>query len=188
VLERLGSRLFVGGLLGACGIPAACAGQPASGVSTGDEASKRPAKAAVAPASQPPAESNPAASVGVVRSGDDYDWTNPERPVCSSDGGVPNDAGDAGTESQSNISNAAKVVSEMRPGFRDCYMQALKRNREHQGSVRLSFRVNCEGYISSIHGTLRGHLDEDTVHCIFAAAKDARFEPPLGGRPWSTFP
>ena len=69
----------------------------------------------------------------------------------------------------------------MRPGFRDCYMQALKRNREHQGSVRLSFRVNCEGYISSIHGTLRGHLDEDTVHCIFAAAKDARFEPPLGG-------
>lgn len=165
--------------MGAGVVLAACVGRPASDASTGSEAAELPT---------------------IARSGNDYEWINSAHPACpgephpgwdptaagqqaahDGDAGVSSDARAAGMPSNTQISNATKVVSEMRPGFRDCYVRALDRNAQAGGSVRLAFRVNCEGFISRIRGRVNGRLDEDAIRCMFSVAKNARFEPPHGG-------
>jgi hypothetical protein len=195
VRERLGSRLLIASSFGAFVVPAACVGQPASDANTGTVGTAEVSDPIVAPAPPPPAA--PAGDgVVIFRSGDDFEWVSTNNPVCAGDprprcpplssenepqdAGVSRDAGDAGTESVGI--NAAAVVSTMRPGFRDCYVDFLKRTkRPLEGAALLTFHVNCEGYISWIHGTLYGGLDEGAARCLIATARTGRFDRPSGG-------
>jgi len=88
--------------------------------------------------------------------------------------------GDGGVSKSGNVSNAARVVAGMRPSFRACYNALLGRNREAQGTVRVTLRVNCVGRVIALHATAHG-IDRETVACMFDTAMKAQFEPPEGG-------
>jgi hypothetical protein len=87
---------------------------------------------------------------------------------------------DAGTEAPHMIPNAAHVVSGMRHGFRACYQDQLRRDRDAAGTVRTTIRVGCDGSVVSVSATGDG-LDKATVDCMIQVARGARFEPPTGG-------
>ena len=80
----------------------------------------------------------------------------------------------------SNITNAASVVSSMRPGFRDCYQRSLDAHGRFSASVRLSLRVDADGKIASV--TARGtNAPRDMIECIFTEVGRHVFDPPMGG-------
>lgn len=74
----------------------------------------------------------------------------------------------------------ARVVSEMRPGFRACYEQALAQDAKIQGCVRLAIVLNHDGAVSSVGA--ESALPPVLVDCLRAHATRSRFPPPSGGR------
>jgi len=83
-------------------------------------------------------------------------------------------------DSSGVITNAAKVIAAMRPGFRQCYQRFLNRVPTASGRVRLAIHVNCSGEIPSVRATAYG-IDRETVACMLVTIAQARFDPPEGG-------
>jgi hypothetical protein len=77
------------------------------------------------------------------------------------------------------IANAQQVVEGMRERFTACYQSQLRRNPNAEGTVLLTFLVDCRGRIVTIQAEARG-LDRTTVECLLAVGGD-RFEAPRGG-------
>jgi tetratricopeptide (TPR) repeat protein len=81
---------------------------------------------------------------------------------------------------QGNISNAAKVVADMRPRFRACYQQSLDRDASLQGTIRMAIRVAADGSVANATG-VSFDLPAETIDCLLERALAATFDPPGGG-------
>jgi hypothetical protein len=79
-----------------------------------------------------------------------------------------------------HIRQAARVVSSMRPGFRECYQQFLALWPNAQARVWLTFSVDCHGRIVAIDAKVQG-LSFASTACLFRVASEKQFEPPEGG-------
>jgi len=109
-----------------------------------------------------------------------FDWTNPIQSSCDQ----PPASGAAGAESSSgdSITRAARVVAGMRSGFQSCYEDAFRRDPHLSfGTVRLSFRVACDGRIASVHAETQ-NLSETVVTCMFQSVAHAQFDQPARGQ------
>lgn len=80
------------------------------------------------------------------------------------------------------VSNASRVVANMRSGFRACYNQGLSENPDIAGSVRLTIHVGAAGAVTRVTTASTGSLPPAVVECVRARAAHARFAPPEGGR------
>jgi hypothetical protein len=78
------------------------------------------------------------------------------------------------------VSNAGRVVGEMRADFRVCYQQALGQDRNVAGTIRVTIRVTADGSVSNASGETKG-LPQSLIDCVLARAYQSKFEPPEGG-------
>jgi outer membrane biosynthesis protein TonB len=79
------------------------------------------------------------------------------------------------------ITNVARVVAGMRPGFRNCYNRGLQENPDAQGNIKLSITVGAGGEVTNVTATPSGHLPPSVIACVTARARAAAFDPPDGG-------
>jgi outer membrane biosynthesis protein TonB len=80
-----------------------------------------------------------------------------------------------------NVSDAARVVAQMRAGFRACYRRGQDENPDIEGKIALSIKVGPTGQVSSVAATKTGNLPASVVDCVKARATSATFAPPQGG-------
>jgi hypothetical protein len=80
-----------------------------------------------------------------------------------------------------NVSDAARVVANLRAGFRGCYQRGLADNPDAAGSIRLTIRVGAGGEVAGVSPASSGTLPASVVACVVARAKGAQFEAPQGG-------
>jgi hypothetical protein len=76
--------------------------------------------------------------------------------------------------------NAAQRVEELRRGFQACYTQALVKDHEARGSVRLIVEVADDGNVASVRAVALG-LPPPTIDCVLLHASTAHFDEPQGG-------
>jgi outer membrane biosynthesis protein TonB len=80
-----------------------------------------------------------------------------------------------------NVTDAARVVAQMRAGFRACYRRGQDENPDIEGKIALSIKVGPTGQVSSVTATKTGNLPASVVDCVRARANSATFAPPEGG-------
>ncbi len=80
-----------------------------------------------------------------------------------------------------NITNVARTVASMRPGFRNCYNRGLQENPDAQGNIKLSITVGAGGEVANVTATPSGNLPASVIACVQARARAAQFDPPEGG-------
>jgi hypothetical protein len=80
-----------------------------------------------------------------------------------------------------NVTDAARVVANLRAGFRGCYQRGLADNPDAAGSIRLTIRVGAGGEVASVTPAASGTLPASVIGCVVARAQAAQFEPPEGG-------
>lgn len=81
----------------------------------------------------------------------------------------------------SSVTDAARVVAQMRAGFRACYRRGQDENPDIEGKISLSIKVGPTGQVSSVSATKTGNLPASVVDCVKARANSATFAPPQGG-------
>jgi hypothetical protein len=157
-------------LLGSC----THSGRPVSSVGEGQQPSarsgaaaglvtlrwRRPEASPCAPANAPRWDE---ASVRVALLGEQW------RPTVASS--VPSGDG---------LPNGAKVVTTVRPSFRNCYDDLLQIDSEAEGTSYLACHVDCTGRVVEVSAAASA-LPQSTVECLVAAVAQARFESPAGG-------
>lgn len=83
------------------------------------------------------------------------------------------------------ISNAAAVVSAMRPSLRECYQRELNQSPYAAGGIHLTIRVGPDGSVVSVDAiplpSAPSTLSEKVTECVTRIALDAQFLPPEGG-------
>jgi hypothetical protein len=78
-----------------------------------------------------------------------------------------------------SISNAARVVSGMRAGFRNCYNRALTQTPTIAGELTLTLHIGPAGEVASVEpSNLTGTLPDSVVACVEARAQAAQFSAP----------
>ncbi len=95
-------------------------------------------------------------------------------PRGNADVGGPSVAGGA-------VSDASRVVAQMRAGFRNCYNRGLAENPDIEGKIALSIKVGPAGQVASVSATKTGNLPSSVVDCVKARANSATFAAPQGG-------
>jgi hypothetical protein len=80
-----------------------------------------------------------------------------------------------------NVTDAARVVAQMRAGFRACYRRGQDENPDIEGKIALSIKVGPTGEVSAVTATKTGNLPASVVDCVKARATSAAFAPPQGG-------
>jgi outer membrane biosynthesis protein TonB len=80
-----------------------------------------------------------------------------------------------------SVSDASRVVAQMRAGFRACYNRGLAENPDIEGKIQLSIKVGPTGQVASVAATKTGNLPESVVDCVKARANSANFSAPQGG-------
>jgi outer membrane biosynthesis protein TonB len=80
-----------------------------------------------------------------------------------------------------SVSDASRVVAQMRAGFRACYNRGLSENPDIEGKIQLSIKVGPTGQVASVAATKTGNLPESVVDCVKARANSANFSAPQGG-------
>jgi hypothetical protein len=80
-----------------------------------------------------------------------------------------------------SVSDASRVVAQMRAGFRACYNRGLAENPDIEGKIQLSIKVGPTGQVASVAATKTGSLPESVVECVKARATSANFSAPQGG-------
>jgi outer membrane biosynthesis protein TonB len=90
------------------------------------------------------------------------------------------DVGDASVAG-GTVSDASRVVAQMRAGFRGCYNRGLSANPDIEGKIALTIQVNASGEVSNVVATKTGNLPDEVVNCVKDRAKRATFSPPQGG-------
>jgi outer membrane biosynthesis protein TonB len=80
-----------------------------------------------------------------------------------------------------SVSDASRVVAQMRAGFRACYNRGLAENPDIEGKIQLSIKVGPTGQVTSVAATKTGSLPESVVECVKARANSANFSAPQGG-------
>jgi outer membrane biosynthesis protein TonB len=80
-----------------------------------------------------------------------------------------------------SVSDAARVVAQMRAGFRACYRRGQDENPDIEGKIALSIKVGPTGQVSSVTATKTGNIPASVVDCVKARANSATFAAPQGG-------
>jgi len=80
-----------------------------------------------------------------------------------------------------NVSDAARVVANLRAGFRGCYQRGLADSPDAAGSIRLTIRVGAGGEVASVSPAPSGSLPASVIGCVVARAQAAQFAAPEGG-------
>jgi hypothetical protein len=80
-----------------------------------------------------------------------------------------------------SVSDASRVVAQMRAGFRACYNRGLAENPDIEGKIQLSIKVGPTGQVASVMATKTGNLPESVVECVKSRATSASFSAPQGG-------
>jgi outer membrane biosynthesis protein TonB len=80
-----------------------------------------------------------------------------------------------------SVSDASRVVAQMRAGFRSCYNRGLAENPDIEGKIALSIKVGPTGQVSSVSATKTGSIPDSVLECVKARASSASFSPPQGG-------
>jgi hypothetical protein len=79
------------------------------------------------------------------------------------------------------ISDAARVIAGLRPGFRRCYNRGLSQSPDSEGRIALSFHVGPGGEVQRVTVSASGSLPPSVVACVRAHAESAQFAAPEGG-------
>jgi hypothetical protein len=79
------------------------------------------------------------------------------------------------------VSDASRVVAQMRAGFRACYNRGLSENPDIEGKIALSIKVGPTGQVVSVTASKTGNLPVSVIDCVKARANSANFSPPQGG-------
>lgn len=88
--------------------------------------------------------------------------------------------GDA-TVAGGTVSDASRVVAQMRAGFRACYNRGLADNPDIEGKIALTIKVGPTGQVASVVANKTGNIPPDVLECVKARAVSATFTPPQGG-------
>lgn len=80
-----------------------------------------------------------------------------------------------------SVSNADRVVAQMRAGFRACYNRGLASNPDLHGSVKIVAKVGPNGDVVSATPQGGSTLGQDVVDCVVKRVKSGQFDPPSGG-------
>jgi hypothetical protein len=80
-----------------------------------------------------------------------------------------------------SVSDASRVVAQMRAGFRSCYNRGLAENPDIEGKIALSIKVGPTGQVASVSATKTGNIPESVLECVKSRANSANFSPPQGG-------
>jgi outer membrane biosynthesis protein TonB len=80
-----------------------------------------------------------------------------------------------------SVSDASRVVAQMRAGFRACYNRGLAENPDIEGKIALSIKVGPTGQVASVSATKMGNIPESVLECVKSRANSANFSPPQGG-------
>jgi hypothetical protein len=75
---------------------------------------------------------------------------------------------------------AGQVVTGMAAGFRRCYDEGLKQDRDMKGSVRVTAKIGPRGEVLSVSSANKG-LSAEVIACVEARVAAAVFSPPSGG-------
>lgn len=78
------------------------------------------------------------------------------------------------------VTDVAKIVTGMRPGFTACYEQQLAREPEAAGAMFVTIRVGGTGQVSGVVATTLG-LPTEATDCVMWVAAAGDFAPPEGG-------
>jgi outer membrane biosynthesis protein TonB len=89
-----------------------------------------------------------------------------------------NGAAPAGAGEGLPIPGADNVVAAMRPDFRACYNDGLKKNPKLEGSVLVEAKVGPKGEVTSSMPTDMQGLTPEVADCIAKRVKAATFSPP----------
>jgi hypothetical protein len=81
-----------------------------------------------------------------------------------------------------SVSDAARVVAGLRPGFHSCYQHTIGDYPDAEGGIRLALDVGPNGDVQSVGATTSGNLPASLVSCVRTRAQLAKFGPPDGGR------
>ena len=110
------------------------------------------------------------------------------KTVGSGSGGTavvkgPKGSADVGSASVAGgqVSDASRVVAQMRAGFRACYNRGLAENPDIEGKIALSIKVGPTGQVASVSASKTGNLPPSVVDCVKARANSASFAAPQGG-------
>jgi outer membrane biosynthesis protein TonB len=79
------------------------------------------------------------------------------------------------------VTDASRVVAQMRAGFRACYNRGLAENPDIEGKIALSIKVGPTGQVLSVTATKTGNVPASVIDCVKARANSANFAPPQGG-------
>jgi len=82
-----------------------------------------------------------------------------------------------------SVSNAARVVAGMRPGFRACYQRGLNEDPNAAGRIRLTIKVGPGGEVVAVNPAPSGELPTSVIACVVARARSAQFASPDSGSP-----
>ena len=80
-----------------------------------------------------------------------------------------------------NVANAAEVVRSMSSGFRRCYNNGLKVDRNLTGSVRITARIAARGEVSSVSAFVQVGTMMQVGECLLDVVMQSQFSPPEGG-------
>jgi outer membrane biosynthesis protein TonB len=79
------------------------------------------------------------------------------------------------------VTDASRVVAQMRAGFRACYNRGLSENPDIEGKIALSIKVGPTGQVLSVTASKTGNIPASVMDCVKARANSANFSPPQGG-------
>jgi hypothetical protein len=79
------------------------------------------------------------------------------------------------------VTDASRVVAQIRAGFRACYNKGLADNPDIEGKIALNIQVGPTGQVSSVTATKTGNIPDSVLDCVKARASSAMFSPPQGG-------
>jgi tetratricopeptide (TPR) repeat protein len=78
------------------------------------------------------------------------------------------------------VSNAERVVSDLRSSFRSCYQAELMSRSNAGGHVRLTSKIGADGSVVEVVAVGAG-FSTSMVECVGTHVLSARFSPPEGG-------
>jgi hypothetical protein len=79
------------------------------------------------------------------------------------------------------VSNAARVVSGMRAGFRACYQRGLRESPDAEGRIQLTLQIGPTGEVTAVAPVASGNLPATVLDCVTTRARLAQFAAPDDG-------
>jgi hypothetical protein len=79
------------------------------------------------------------------------------------------------------VSDASRAIARMRPGFHQCYTNALASNPDAAGKITLQIQIGADGGVTGVTASVSGNLPAEVVNCVKRRASGGKFSPPDSG-------